>query len=60
MLFRSDDLAERNAAAVVADACGVVVDINFNLLARTHHEFVDGVVDISIRNCVDQTVAEKP
>ena len=40
-----DDLAERNATAVVAYACRVVVDINFNLLARTHHEFVDGVVD---------------
>ena len=43
--YAVDDLAERNATAVVAYACRVVVDINFNLLARTHDEFVDGVVD---------------
>ena len=43
--YAVDDLAERNAAAKVAHTGAVVFDVNDNLLAGSHHEFVDGVVD---------------
>ena len=43
--YAVDDLAERNTAAKVAHAGAVVFNVNDNLLAGTHHEFVDGVVD---------------
>ena len=54
--YAVDDLAERNATAVVAHAGCMVVDINFNLFARTHHEFVDGVVYNFLDEHVDAVV----
>lgn len=50
--YAVDDLAERNAAAKVAHAGAMVFDVYDNLLAGTHHEFVDGIVD----NFLDQHV----
>ena len=54
--YAVDDLAQRNAAAVVTYAGAVVFDVNDNLLAGTHHEFVDGVVDNFLHQHVNAIV----
>ncbi len=40
-----DDLAQRNAPAVIADGDAVALDGDVHLLAEPHDVFVDGVVD---------------
>ena len=47
------DFAQRNAAAEIAHADGVALDVDLHLLAVAHDEFVHGVVN----DLLDQDVA---
>ena len=47
------DLAERDAAAVVAHAQGAVGELHLDLPAAAHREFVDGVIDRLLEQDVD-------
>ncbi len=40
-----DDFAQRDAAAEIAHGHGLVLDVDLDLLAGAHDEFVDGVID---------------
>ena len=51
-----DDLAEGNAAAVVADLDSPLVDLDVNLLATAHDELIDGIVDDLLEQYVDAVV----
>ena len=42
---QSTQLAERNAAAVVAHAHAALGELDLDLLALAHHELVDGIID---------------
>jgi hypothetical protein len=46
-------LAQRDAAAVVADLDGAVGELDLDLAAAAHHEFVDGVIDGLLEEDVD-------
>jgi len=46
-------LAQRDAAAVVADLDGAVGELDLDLAAAAHHEFVDGVIDGLLEQDVD-------
>ena len=48
-----EDLAERDAAAVVAHAQGAVGELDLDLPAAAHREFVDGVIDRLLEQHVD-------
>ena len=56
-----DDLAERNAAPVVADRdlARVVVDVHVDALAETLPELVDRVVDHFLHQDVDAVVVHR-
>ncbi len=48
-----EDLAQRDAAAVVADAQGALGQLDLDLAAAAHGELVDGVVDRLLEEDVD-------
>jgi hypothetical protein len=46
-------LAERDAAAIVADLDGAVGELDLDLAAAAHHELVDGIIDGLLEQDVD-------
>lgn len=51
-----DELAQRDASAVVADGDGGLGDVDFELVAEAHHILVDGVVDHLLEEHIDAVV----
>ncbi len=57
---QSIELAERDAAAVVAHAHGALGELDLDLLAEAHRELVDGVVDRLLEQDVDAVLGVVP